>query len=786
MKKLYLVHSLIAIAAVVSNGSAQTCTVPNAPTVSGATIAACTPSNSFTLTATNASTLAAGWYTAPYGGNAVSTNSVYTTPSLTSGATYYAGFSSSVSTGSISLPAFSNGYSGNTRGMWFTAPVSFVITGLRVPTDVGTGNTAIAVMKFGAPPPAYSSTTNSFNILYMDQNYAGTAIIPVNIPVWAGDVIGILGARSNVTSYGPTGPYTATLGSNTLTLARLGMQYQLSSTTPQDLWTESTGNLGRIEVYTTLGCLSSLTPVTVSVVPNPVISIIGPPGSICSGNSTTLTATGLSTYTWSTNQVSSTIAVNPTSNTTYTVNGSLGASCSTVAVITVSVDNAVPTVSISATNNSICIGNTVALTGAGTASFVFSGGVINNVPFSPTVTTVYTASATNGCGTSTANKTITVNPLPTLVTSSTNSNICEGQTTTITATGGTSYTWQPGGSNSASIAASPMISTSYTLTGSNSFGCITNVQEVVIVNPTPTVNTQSSASTVCVNGTATLSASGSANTYSWNGGPAGAQTVVSPSVTTTYTVVGEYVTTGCTTSNFVTITVFQPTLGISSNTSVCLGSAVTLTAGPGSGFVWSTGSPFSSITVTPNIQTVYTATGSVSDGNIACPASNSVQVGVMPNPTVDIVASRTVICKSESVTLQAQGAASYTWNTTSTATSVVVSPVLALNTYTVKGVDGNGCSGTASVQIKVNSCQGIAAYSSGTALQVYPNPSAGEVYVMSPVDGDFRVLDELGREIAKLHVQAGIAQKVVVHSPGVYFVIGLDDLATREKFIISR
>ena len=51
------------------------------------------------------------------------------------------------------LPAHSSVYTGSARGFWFVAPVTFEITGLRVPSQAGTGDQAIQVVKINDPMP---------------------------------------------------------------------------------------------------------------------------------------------------------------------------------------------------------------------------------------------------------------------------------------------------------------------------------------------------------------------------------------------------------------------------------------------------------------------------------------------------------------------------------------------------------------------------------------------------------------------------------------------------------
>jgi hypothetical protein len=145
----------------------------------------------------------------------------------------------------LDIGPYGSTYSGDTRCFWFTAPVSFTILGLRVPVDVGTAAQNIAVVRFtSGPPPTYANTTNSFTTLGLWQGVAGTNFISTNIRVNAGDYIGILGSRCDpgITtcndSYAASNSYNSTIFGQPITLQRLGMQYPLSTTAPQNLWTE--------------------------------------------------------------------------------------------------------------------------------------------------------------------------------------------------------------------------------------------------------------------------------------------------------------------------------------------------------------------------------------------------------------------------------------------------------------------------------------------------------------------------------------------------------------------
>jgi len=60
--------------------------------------------------------------------------------------------------------------------------------------------------------------------------------------------------------------------------------------------------------------------------------------------------------------------------------------------------------------------------------------------------------------------------------------ICPGDPATLTATGGTSYTWTPGGITGPSIVVSPTVNTTYTVTGSGGCAGTSNVISSVTVN----------------------------------------------------------------------------------------------------------------------------------------------------------------------------------------------------------------------------------------------------------------------------------------------------------------
>jgi hypothetical protein len=252
-----------------SNVVTVTVSSPSVLSTTGGVI--CGSSGSATIGATVSSGSVAQWYTAPTGGTAVATGPSFTTPTISSTTNYYVSAKEGTGgTGTAVMPAQSTTFTGNVRGYWFTAPSAFTITSLNVPLTGATQSIAVVKFNGAVPPPTYATTTNAFTTLFLTQNNTNTGSIPCNISVAAGDVIGMLGQMGTVTSYGPAvNPTTTVINGSTVSLTRLGMQFPLTTTAPQDLWQEvtATTSIGRVEFQYTSGCEGPRTAVPVTVGP---------------------------------------------------------------------------------------------------------------------------------------------------------------------------------------------------------------------------------------------------------------------------------------------------------------------------------------------------------------------------------------------------------------------------------------------------------------------------------------------------------------------------------------
>ena len=173
-----------------------------------------------------------------------------------------------------------------------------------------------------------------------------------------------------------------------------------------------------------------------------------------------------------------------------------------------------------------------------------------------------------------------------------------------------------------------------------------------------------------------------------------------------------------------TVNVSQPaplTLSASTtNSLICNGNSATLTSNAAGGtspltYSWSSGPTASLITVSPTVSTVYTI--NVTDANL-CAISSSISVGISANPTVAIVSSNSVACLGGSITLTANGASTYTWNTGSNNSSIAISPT-ATTVYTVSGLSAAGCSGansTSTISLGVAPSPTVAAVTSTSLI----------------------------------------------------------------------
>jgi hypothetical protein len=225
---------------------------------------------------------------------------------------------------------------------------------------------------------------------------------------------------------------------------------------------------------------------TVTVMDNVNPTITAPADiSVCDGSTiilgTSITADNCTVYSV-TNDAPGSFTVGVTT-VTWTVTD--GSSNTATATQTVTV-NPLPTVgALAIPSQTICAGTMVTLSGAGAATYVWTGGVNDGIGFIPTTTTTFTVTGTDGnsCS-STSTITITLNPAP-IANAGADQTICFGDTATLSGTGGITYLWTDGTNTytTSTIQESPSATTSYALTVSDNSGCTASDTALIVVVP---------------------------------------------------------------------------------------------------------------------------------------------------------------------------------------------------------------------------------------------------------------------------------------------------------------
>lgn len=247
---------------------------------------------------------------------------------------------------------------------------------------------------------------------------------------------------------------------------------------------------------------------------------------------------------------------------------------------------------------------------------------------------------------------VTSVPKP-VITVTPNDSICAGETSSIIASSATSnlvYTWNPGSIQSNELNVSPASSMFYTVTATDTNGCVSNLESrLVHVKPSPAVTIVEAENPVCYGDTVFLTASSPTQnlTYNWTPISATTQQVSdNPTGSTQYTVQATN-QVGCSGYDTIDIVIIPPLeLTFSGNTTICEGDSTLLTVSgniPQMQFVWEGAVPGNQYWAIPSQNSYVHATGSYQN----CPqVTDSVLVAVNSIPTITMPAD-IQICKGE-------------------------------------------------------------------------------------------------------------------------------------------
>jgi hypothetical protein len=230
-----------------------------------------------------------------------------------------------------------------------------------------------------------------------------------------------------------------------------------------------------VSVYTVIGtsnanCVTTKT-IGVNVLSLPTVTISGSI-TVCAGSALTLTASGASSYTWSSGSFGNTVSVLPLTTVMVCI-GEDAFGCVNTDTINIQAIP-LPTIAAISSQSVICLGASVFLLATGANTYTWSNmGIGNTLTVTPTTTatSIYTVTGEDitTC-TNTTTVSVLVNPLPTVVISSSRSVACLGERAVISVSGAANYLWN-NGITSTSIQITPTANVSYTITGTDLNNC---------------------------------------------------------------------------------------------------------------------------------------------------------------------------------------------------------------------------------------------------------------------------------------------------------------------------
>ena len=321
---------------------------------------------------------------------------------------------------------------------------------------------------------------------------------------------------------------------------------------------------------------------------------------------------------------------------------------------------------------------------------------------------VVTLSVTNADGcTSTTTRPITIYTLPT-ANAGPNDTICRGSVATLTASGGVSYAWYPGGGTTATFSVSPTSTQDFYVVVTDARGCTDRDSARVILRRSPNVSAGNTRR-ICLGDTTTLSAQANGSqplTYLWTPGNLATQQIqVHPNTTTNYylTVRDSYSCPGYDTVQVIVNPL--PTAATNPNQLICPGDSALLIASGGINYSWSGGGNNDSIYVSPLTNTTYTVT--VADTN-GCEDTEDILVTVSAPATANLGPDRT-ICAGSSVSLSVGNGVAWLWNPGGQTTSSVSVDPLVTTDYTIRVTNFAGCLAWDTIRVNVNDPPVIAA-----------------------------------------------------------------------------
>jgi len=303
-----------------------------------------------------------------------------------------------------------------------------------------------------------------------------------------------------------------------------------------------------------------------------------------------------------------------------------------------------------------------------------------------------------------------------------------------------SYSWSTN-ETTPQITVSPAQTTDYSVTITDAKGCTSEAGTTINIGGSSNTLNLGQDREICEGQSVTLDAGSGFTSYNWS------TTETSQSITVSesgiyYIIASDNCGTYYDTVN---VTVHPlPNVDLGNDYYTCAGNTITLDAGTHTSYLWSTNETTQQITFSYSVSASEFFSVTVTD-SYGCQNADTILVVVNENPTPNLGLD-TTICQNESITLNAGNYAQYIWSDGQTSSSIVIdannlNP--GVNVFSVMVTDNNNCTGSDTINITIEICEGITEQTENN-INMYPNPafdnitiqlSKAEIIIIYSADG---------------------------------------------------
>lgn len=508
--------------------------------------------------------------------------------------------------------------------------------------------------------------------------------------------------------------------------------------------------------------------------------------NICAGNKATLNARGAGKIGWYSSAKGGSylgggpIFLTPSlySTTKYYVQDSINEPSKSRTEVAVTVKYP-PKISINASDTIICEGKSIILKGTGAVYYEWSDSIIDGISFKPKSTILYRVTGLDSFGCSDSAKIkITVNTIPKVEIVASDSIICAGNNMMLKGTGANFYNWSGGVIDGVSFI--PLASNIYKVEGTDQNGCRDTAQIKIVVKPLPNIQLINKFEHCCDYGNINLSSIsyGKPVGGKWycNQNPSIITSNIflthaacNPKKASVFTLTYKYMDPINLCSNedstYLTVNPLPKVIAIASDSLICEGTPLKLTANGAVLYNWNKGVTNGKVFF-PKMTDTYIVTGKDSAN---CISADTIQVIVNPYPDAGINVSGTNISAN-------QNGAIYQWLDCNKGYEPISGAVNQTYIATKNGdyavsIILNDCSDT-SVCTNINTIGSSKIVKK--LISIYPNPSSGSLIIFSDEDGYYTIINEKGQLLQTFELNSTNKFNVSLENipKGIYYIKG--------------